>query len=85
MITESTDIDRFTIQLSQQKRWQLRRVRRPTVARDASPAMTPIITTTGRDYSIRPMRETEYDRDIESNIIPTSQLSAIDSQRSYNG
>ena len=31
------------------------------------------------------MRETEYDRDIESNIIPTSQLSAIISQTSNNG
>jgi hypothetical protein len=85
MVTECTDIDCFTIQLSQQKRWQRRRVRRPTVARDMSLAMTPNITTTGLDYSIRPMRETEYDRDIESNTIPRSQLSAIISQRSYNG
>ena len=44
--------------------------------------MTTVITTTGRDDTIRPMRETEYDRDIESNTIPTSQLSA--SRRTYN-
>jgi len=50
-----------------------------------APPMTTIITTTGPDYSIRPMRETECDRDIEWNTIPTSQLSAIMSQRSYNG
>jgi hypothetical protein len=36
-------------------------------------------------HSIRPMRDTEYNRDIESNTIPTSQLSAIISQRSHNG
>jgi len=47
--------------------------------------MMAIITATGRDYSIWPMRETEYNRDIESNNIPTSQLNAITSQRSYNG
>jgi len=77
MITASTDIDRFIIQLSTLMAAEKSSV--PTVARDASPAMT-----TGRHYSIRPMRETEYDRDIESNLIPTSQLSAISSQRSYN-
>ena len=47
--------------------------------------MTTVIKTIGRDYLIWPMRETKYDRDIESNIIPTSKLSAISSQRSYNG
>jgi len=64
--------------------WQRRSVQRPTLARDASPAMRAIITTRGRDYSIWPMRETEYDRDIESNTIPTSQLSPIISRRTYN-
>jgi len=63
--------------------WQRRRVERPILARDASPAMTRLITTTGRDYSIRPMRETEYDRE-KSNTIPTTQLSAIISWRTYN-
>jgi len=65
-------------------RWQRRRVQRPTLARDASPAMRTIITTRGRDYSIRPMIETEYNRDTESNTIPTCQLSAIISRRTYN-
>jgi len=60
---------------SSETNWRTRRVA----------TMMTIITTTGRDYSIWPMRESEYDRDIESNIIPTSQLSAISSQRSYNG
>jgi hypothetical protein len=83
MITASTDIDRFIIQLStlmaaeksSETNWRTRRVA----------TMMTIITTTDRDYSIRPMRVTEYHRDIESNIIPTSQMSAISSQRSYNG
>jgi len=47
--------------------------------------MTTFITTTGHDYSIRAMRETEYDRDIELNTIDMSQLSATLSQRSFNG
>jgi hypothetical protein len=83
MITASTDIDRFIIQLStlmaaeksSETNWRTRRVA----------TMMTIITTTGREYSIQPMRETEYERDIESNTIPTSQLSAIISQRSCNG
>jgi len=83
MITANTDIDLFIIQLStlmageksSETNWRTRRVA----------TMMTIITTTGRNYSIRPMSESEYDRDIESNIIPTSQLSAIRSQRSYNG
>ena len=79
MITASTDIDRFIIQMSAISS------RRSYNGRDASPTMTTIITTRGRDYSIRQMRETEYDRDIESNTIPTSQLRPIISQRSYHG
>jgi len=78
MITASMDIDRFINQLS------------TLMAADKSSetnCRTRRVTamTTGRHYSIRRMRETEYDRDIESNLIPTSQLSAISSQRSYNG
>jgi hypothetical protein len=83
MITASTDIDRFIIQLStltaaeksSETNWRMKRVA----------TMMTFITTTGRNYSIWPMRESEYDRDIESNIIRTSQLSVISSQRSYNG
>jgi hypothetical protein len=83
MITARTDIDRFIIQLStlmaaeksSETNWRTRHVA----------TMVAIITTTGRDYWIRPMRKTEYERDIESNTIPMSQLSAIISQRSYNG
>ena len=83
MITASTDIYRFIIQLStlmgaEKSSETNSRMRRVTGDDDN-------IMTTDRDYSIRPMRETEYDRDIESNIIPTSQMSAISSQRSYNG
>jgi hypothetical protein len=59
MITASTDIDRFIIQLStlmaaeksSETNWRTRRVA----------TMMTIITTTGRDYSIQPMRETEYE------------------------
>jgi len=47
--------------------------------------MTTTITTTGRDSSIRPMTETECDKDIGSNTIPMKQLSVIISQRSHNG
>ena len=83
MITASTDIYRFIIQLStlmgaEKSSETNSRMRRVTGDDDN-------IMTTDRDYSIRPMRETEYDRDIESNIIPTSQMSAISSRRSYNG
>jgi len=63
--------------------WQRKRVQRWTLARDASPVMSRIITTTGRDHWILPLRETEYDRE-KSNNIPTTQLSAIISQRTYN-
>jgi len=83
MITASTDIDLFIIQLStlmaaeksSETNWRTRRV---------ATIMT-IITTTGHNYSIRPMSESEYDRDIESNIMPTRQFGAISSQRRYNG
>jgi hypothetical protein len=83
MITASTDIDCFIIELSTlmaaekspESTWRTRRVA----------TMMTIIMTRGRDYSILPMRETASDRDIESNTIPTSQLSAIISQTSYHG
>jgi len=83
MITAITDIDLFIIQLStlmaaeksSETNWRTRRVA----------TMRTIITTTGGNDSIRRLSISEYDRDIESNVIPTSQLSAISSQRSYNG
>jgi hypothetical protein len=83
MITASTDIDRFIIQFStlmaaeksSETNWRTRRV---------ATTMT-IITTIGREYLIRWMRETEHDLDIQLNTIPSTQLSAIISQRSYNG
>jgi hypothetical protein len=83
MITASMDIDRFIIQLStlmaegksSETNWHTRHVA----------TMITIITSTGRDYSIRPIRESEYHCDIVSNIIDTSQSSAISSPRSYTG
>jgi len=45
--------------------------------------MMTIIKTRGRDQAIQPMRETEYDQDIELNTIPNSQMSANISQTSY--
>jgi len=63
--------------------WQRRRVQIPIVAQDGSPVMTTIITNRGRNFSMPPKREHEYDREKFINI-HTSQLSANISQRTYN-
>ena len=44
--------------------WQWRGVQRPIGVRGALPAMTTIITITGRDYSSLPTKQIEYDRSI---------------------
>jgi hypothetical protein len=76
----STDIDRFIIQLSTLIALEKALVTKWRKGRIAS--VSTMIATTRPNYSIWPMSETEYDRDIVSNTIPTSQLRALIGRKS---
>lgn len=65
--------------------WQSGTVQRPIGTLSVWPAMTTSNTMTGCENSILPVWESDYDRYIEVDTIPTSQLKVIISQRRYNG